>query len=159
MTNDPGSEEFQWPEVSELRPAEAARLLDDIEREATLANKRADTLKKRKAQAKAIVLAVAEDYELESIDTTTAEGQRVKYTPYSFDVFSVTDEEAFKAWAGEDGENYYEQRERLRDDSFRDAMRRRLQDGEPLPPGVTRWTDPRISRTAIKPSNRLSDLS
>lgn len=149
-TNDPGSEDFQWPEVSELRPAEAARLLDDIEAQARMANKRADLLKKRKSQAKQIVLAVAEEYELDAIRTTTGSGAKVQYTPYPFDVFSVTDEEAFKAWAAEDAENYYEHKEKLREDIFLDAMRRRVQDKEPLPPGVTRWTDIRISRTGIK---------
>lgn len=150
MTDDFASEDFQWPEVKDLRPAEAARLLDDIETASREANKRADILKARKAQAKQIALAVAEEYELSAIDTVTYGGQRVRYTPYSFDAFSVDNEEAFKEWAATQSESYYNAAPRLRDDIFRDEMRRRIQDGEPLPPGVRRWTDTRLSRTAVK---------
>lgn len=150
--NDPGSENYQWPEVKNLRPADAARLLDDIEDEARAANKRADILKSRRAQAKQIVLAVAEDYELTAIDTTTNGGQRVRYTPYPFDAFDVEtgNEEAFKAWAATQSESYYDSTPQLREGIFRDEMRRRMQDGEPLPPGVRHWTDTRLSRSAIK---------
>lgn len=148
--SDLAAEDFEWPDVSKLRPAEAARLLDDFERAAAEANRRADRLKSRKAQAKAIALAVAEEYELEAIDTTTNTGQRIRYTPYPFDTFSVDDEAAFKAWADTQHESYFDSSPKLRQQIFLDEMRRRVQDGEPLPPGVRRFTDTRLSRTAIK---------
>lgn len=146
---DIGSEDFRWPEVHELRPAEAARLLDDVEREAALANKRAKRLTERKAQAKQIVLAVADVYELEAIRTTTSAGKAVQYTPYPFDVFSVDNDEAFREWAAAQSESYYDSSPKLREQIFMDEMRRRVQDGEPLPPGVKRWTDTRLSRSAV----------
>lgn len=147
---DPASEDFQWPEVKDLRPVDALRLLDDIEREARLANKRADALKARKAQAKQIALAVLEDYEQESTKIVTAEGRKVIYEKYDIDFFTVDDHEAFKPWSDTQSESYYDASPKLREGIFQDEMRRRAQDGEPLPPGVKQWTDTRLSRTAAK---------
>jgi hypothetical protein len=145
---DYAAEEFEWPEVSELRPADAARLLDDIEREATAANKRADRLKERKAQAKAIVGMVLEEYDQEDVTFRNQDGRKVRYTPYEFTAYRVNDDTAFREWAADEGERFYD--ERLRDGVFRDEMHRRYQDGEPLPPGVLRYTETRYSRSAIK---------
>lgn len=150
MSDDFAAEDFQWPDISSMRPADAGRLLDDIEREAAAANKRADILKKRKAQAKQIVLAVVEDFEQESVDFRTAAGNKVRYTPYAFDVFSVDNREAFDEWAKTQSESYYDPTPKLREGVFLDEMRRRVQDGEPLPPGVKRYSDQRLSRTAAK---------
>lgn len=150
MSEDFADEDFQWPDISSMRPADAGRLLDDIEREAAAANKRADILKKRKAQAKQIVLAVVEDFEQESVDFRTAAGNKVRYTPYAFDVFSVDNREAFDEWAKTQSESYYDPTPKLREGVFLDEMRRRVQDGEPLPPGVKRYSDQRLSRTAAK---------
>lgn len=149
---DPGSEDFQWPEVSKLRPADAGRLLDDIERMAREANARADLLKRRKAQAKQIAVAVLEEYELDALPFTNAEGRKVRYTPYDFDVFDVPpeNEAKFKAWADAQHESYYDSTPRRREGIFLEEMRRRLKDGEPMPPGVRRWTDTRLSRSATK---------
>lgn len=146
---DYASEDFQWPEVKDLRPAQAGRLLDDIERESAAANKRADILKARKAQAKKIVGDVLEEYEQDNVRFTNSEGRSITYTPYEFDVFNIVDEEAFREWAGQQAERYYE--EGLRKGIFLDEMRRRHQDGEPLPPGVQKFTDVRYSRSASKP--------
>jgi hypothetical protein len=148
---DPADEDFQWPSVADLRPADAARLLDDIEQASLRANKRADLLKRRKQEGKALVTAVAEEYELDAIPFTNAQGKRVTYTPYEFDAFTVDDPEEFRLWAMTQNENYFDLSPKLRDGIFRDEMRRRVQDGEPLPPGVRRWTDTRLSRSARKP--------
>lgn len=147
---DFAAEDFAWPEVKDLKPADALRLLDDIEAEARAANKRADTLKRRKAQAKQIALSVLDSYELDSAKTTVGDGRKVLYSTYDFDVFTVDDEAAFKAWAADQSESYYDPTPRLRDQIFLDEMRRRLKDGEPMPPGVRRWTDTRLSRSAVK---------
>lgn len=145
---DFSAEDFEWPQVKDLRPVDALRLLDDIEKEARAANKRAETLKRRKAQAKQIALAVLEEYEQDSTKVTTSDGAKVLYSTYPFDVFSVDDEEAFKGWAETQSESYFDPTPRLRESIFLDEMRRRVQDGEPLPPGVKRWTDTRLSRSA-----------
>jgi hypothetical protein len=145
---DYASEDYQFPEFDALRPADAGRLMDDIEREAQAANRRADRLKSRKAQAKALLNQVLEEYEQDSVRFTNAEGRQVQYTPYPFDVFNVDDEDAFKEWAAGEAERYYDETPRLREDVFRDEMRRRVQDGEDLPPGVRRWTDTKLSRSS-----------
>lgn len=145
---DFASEGFEWPDVKSLRPADALRLLDDIERQAREANKRADDLRRRKAQAKQIALAVMEDYEQESTRVTMHDGNKVNYSTYTFDVFSVDDAAAFRKWAETQSESYFDPTPKLRESVFLDEMRRRVQDGEPLPPGVKRWTDVRLSRTA-----------
>lgn len=142
------SEDFVWPEVRDMRPVDAARLLDDIERAASAANKRAELLKKRKGQAKATLNTVLEIYEQDAVDFTNSDGKRVRYTPYDFDVFNVADEEAFREWAAGESERYYDDTPRLRQEVFLDEMRRRHQDGEALPPGVVKWTDQRLSRSA-----------
>lgn len=147
---DFAADDFEWPQVKDLRPSEAVRLLDDIERESRAANKRADILKARKAQAKQIAVAVLEEYEQPDASAITADGKKVRYTPYPFDAFTVDNPEAFKAWAATQNENYYDSTPKLREEIFRDEMRRRVSDGEDLPPGVRRWTDVRLSRTATK---------
>jgi hypothetical protein len=147
---DPGAEDFKWPEVKDLRPSDAVRLLDDIEAAGRAANKRADILKTRKAQAKQIALAVMEEYDQPDAAAITAGGQKVRYTPYPFDVFSVDDEEAFREWSENQSESYFDASPKLRQSIFLDEMRRRHQDGEPMPPGVRRWTDIRLSRSALK---------
>lgn len=153
MTNvDLGAEEWDFPDLSGLDPAErpdaAAKLWDAIEREATAANKRAAILKSRKAMAKELAIRAVEESPYPSVTVDVGDRQ-VQITPYDWEVFSVKDEAAFKDWAAGEAENYYDDEPRLREGVFLDSMRRRSQDGEPLPPGVVRWVDTRISRTAV----------
>jgi hypothetical protein len=148
--SDPTDENFQWPSPDEIRPVDAGRLMDDIERESMAANKRAKMLTARKAQAKALVDAVLEINELDALPFTTSQGKRVTYTPYEFDAFTVDDYEAFEAWAETQHENYFDNSPKLREGIFRDEMRRRVADGEPLPPGVRRYSEQRLSRSARK---------
>jgi hypothetical protein len=143
---DFASEEYVFPEVSELRPAAAGRLLDAIEREAALANRRADSLRSRKKQAKAILNAVLEEYEQEGVSFVNTEGRKVTYSERPFDAYDVVDEDAFKEWAGGQAETFYG--EALREGVFRDHMRRMDQDGEPLPPGVRKYSETRYSRSS-----------
>lgn len=147
-------DEFIWPDVAGLRVADAVRLLYDIEEQATVANARAERLKKRKATARVIIQQVLEREELESGRAKTRDGKTIQYTPSTRDVFHVTDEEAFKAWAEEDAERYYDDTPRLREGIFLDEMRRRLQDKEPLPPGVQHVPLPTINRTAVASKRR-----
>jgi hypothetical protein len=144
---DPGADEWEWPETAGMRPVDAARLLNTIETEATAANRRAENLKKRKAQAKRIMEGILEDQELDSVRFTTDDGRRIQYTVGdTVDHFSIDDDEAFRQWAQEQAENYFEPA--LRKEMFTDAMRRRVMDGEPLPPGVRRWSDVKLSRSS-----------
>jgi hypothetical protein len=146
---DFGAEEFQWPEVNQLRPAQAARLLDDIERQAAEANKRADRLKSRKAQAQQIVIAVADEYEEESVRFRSNTGRVVQYTPSVKQHFTIENEAEFKEWAGAQSENFYDPEPKLREGVFRDEMRRRMQDGEGLPPGVRKYDAIGLSRSSV----------
>ena len=150
---DYGAEEWEFPSLEDVTPEEAAKLWDAIERQASKANKRAALLKERKAAAKTLAINAVEASPYTSVRIELEDGREVNLTPYDWDVFSVKDEEAFKEWAAGEAENYYDDTPRLRDGVFLDEMRRRVQDQEPLPPGVVRWTDTKISRTAA-PSRR-----
>lgn len=150
MNADPGAKEFEWPEIKDMRPADAARLLYDIEVATTAANARAKRLTSRKAQARKIVEAVAEEYELPEIATITSAGRKVRYRAEPVDYFSIDNPEAFRAWAETQSENYFDPTPKLREGIFRDEMRRRVQDREPLPPGVRRYTDTKLSRSTVQ---------
>lgn len=147
-TRDLASEDFEWPDPGTLLPDEAMRLLDDFEEEAKKANKRADTLKERKRTAKIIALDTLKQYRLKSATTETADGKDVRYTPYDFEIFTVEEPRAFMEWALKQDENYFDNAPKLREEVFLSNMRRMYKDGEPLPPGVKRYTEPRLSRSA-----------
>lgn len=153
FTNDPGSEGWKFPDVTDLDPAAAAKLWNDIEREARQANARAARLKERKATAKNLAIRAIEASPYTSVRVEVDDDREVQITPYQWEVFTLKDEEAFKAWAAEwadeGGENFYDDSPRLRESIFLDEMRRRSQDGEALPPGVLRYEDTKISRTAV----------
>lgn len=141
-------EEFTWPEVATLRVADAVRILYDVETQATEANRRAETLKARKAAARTILQQVLEREELETGRAKVRGGATVQYTPYDWDVFTVVDEDAFRNWAETAAsEAYYAPK--LRDGIFLDEMRRLTQDGQPLPPGVKRTTIQKLNRSAV----------
>lgn len=152
MATEPDSalERLEAAQPGELKPADALRLLDDVEREAREANKRAETLKSAKSKARVIATQVLEQYELDTARTTLADGSTVQYTPYEFRAYRVADEEAFRAWAEGQIENYYDPTPKLREGTLRDECRRRVDDGEPLPPGVVEYTETRLSRSATK---------
>jgi hypothetical protein len=151
---DYGAEDFEFPRVETLDPAEAATLWDQIERESREANKRAARLKERKALAKELALQAVEASPYSSVRIQGAEGRDVQITPYPWTVFRIVDEEAFREWAEGEAERYYDDSPRLRDGVFLDEMRRREEDREPLPPGVTSWTDTKISRTTVAQKRR-----
>lgn len=151
---DYGAEDWQFPNASDMDVVQAGQLWDAIEREARAANRRADLLKARKAQAKALALEVIDASGQTSARVPVADGREVNLTPYTWEVFSVKDEVEFKAWADTAVEDFYDRSPKLREQVFLDEMRRRSQDGEPLPPGVVRWEDTRISRTTAAPRRR-----
>lgn len=142
-------EEFEWPEVNQLRAADAIRLLYDIETQASAANARAERLKLRKATARTILAQVLEREGLESGRAKVRSGRVIQYTPYDWDVFDVVDEEAFNEWAGSQRERFYDPEPKFREGVFLDAMRAMRQNGQPLPPGVKRTTIQKLNRTAV----------
>lgn len=146
---DLGAEEWDFPDPSDLTVPDAARLWYDLDQAATEANKRAARLKQRRAAVKELALQVLDASGQTSARVEVDEDRELQITPYDWEVFSVKDEAAFKDWAAGEAENYYDDEPRLREGVFLDSMRRRSQDGEPLPPGVVRWVDTRISRTAV----------
>jgi hypothetical protein len=149
MGTDYSSEDWEFPDASDMDPAEAAALWDEIERQAREANKRAKRLAERKATAKELAIQTLEASPYTSVRIEGAEGREVQVTPYPWTIHTIKDEAAFKAWAAGEAERYYDATPQLREGVFRDEMRRREQDKEPLPPGVTSWTDTKISRTTV----------
>ena len=87
-----------------LDPADALRLLDDVEREATAANKRAKDLAAAKSRAKTIAIQTLERLELDVAGTRAADGTKLRYTPYEFKAYNVVDEAAFREWEAEQDE-------------------------------------------------------
>lgn len=134
----------------ELDAAEALRLLDDVERAATEANARAKELAKAKSRAKTVAIQVYERLDLDVAGTTAADGTKLRYTPYEFKAYQVVDEEAFREWEAAQDESFYDPTPKLREAILRDECRRRVDDGEPLPPGVREYTETRLSRSAVK---------
>lgn len=154
MTPDLGGEDWEFPDASELSIPEVIRLWYDLDKTATEANKRAARLKERRAAVKDLAIKVVEASGQTSGSAEVEDGREVQITPYPWEIFAITNEAAFKEWAGAEAEAYYDTEPKLREGLFQDSMRRRSQDREPLPPGVKRWEDIRISRTA-KPMRRL----
>ena len=143
-------EEFQWPEPSEMEVADALELLDGITRQLTIANKRAKRLTSRKATATKIALAVLEMKRQPSASIEAPNGRRIQYTPYQVDWFDVDDMDAFLDWAMKQDEVFTDSAPRVVKERMQDYARQLYSDGQPIPPGVRRYTDDRISRTAIK---------
>ncbi len=151
---DYGAEDFEFPDIDALDPSEAAALWDRIEREATAANKRAKRLKERRAIAKDLALKAVENSPYTSVRIEGAEGREVQITPYTWTVFSIVNEDAFREWCAGEAERYYDTTPQLREGVFLEEMRRRDADKEPLPPGVKSWTDMKISRTTVAQRKR-----
>lgn len=151
---DYGAEDFEFPALEGLDPSEAASLWDQIERESREANKRAARLKERKAMAKELALQAIEASPYTSVRIEGAEGRDVQLTPYPWTVFRIVDEAAFREWAEGEAERYYDDSPRLREGVFLEEMRRRDEDHESMPPGVTSWTDTKISRTTVAQRRR-----
>lgn len=151
---DYGAEDFEFPSVEDLDPAEAGQVWDRIERQAREANKRADRLKQRKAIAKELALRAVESSPYTSVRFEGAEGREVQITPSPWTVFRIVNEAEFKAWAEGEAERYYDDSPRLREGVFLEEMRRRDEDGEHLPPGVVSWTDTKISRSTVPQKRR-----
>lgn len=148
MSNiDYAAEDWEFPDASDMEPHEAAALWDEIERQARATNRRKKLLDARKAAAKELALKAIEASPHKRVTIEGAEGRDVTMTPYPWTIHTIKDEEAFKEWAAGEAERYYDSTPRLREDVFRDEMRRREADKEPLPPGVVSWTDFKISRT------------
>lgn len=151
---DLGGEDWEFPDASELDIPAVIKLWYDLDTTATEANKRAARLKERRAAVKDLAIKVVEASGQTGGSAEVGNGREVQITPYPWEVFAITDEAAFKDWAADNAEDFYDSTPKLREGLFQDTMRRMSQDGQPIPPGVKRWEDIRISRTA-KPMRRL----
>lgn len=137
-----------------LAPPPTERLRDVLEYY-DLATRLAASVNKLKAEAdglkrgaKGLAIAKLEDEELDGAPVTI-DGQRVVFSKYEFHAGNITDREAFEAWAREeDGEAYFEPEARVRGELVNALVKQRLDDKEPLPPGVALYSETRLSRTA-----------
>lgn len=146
---DVGAEDFEFPALDDLDPVKAGQLWSAIEMEAREANKRADRLKERKQIAKALTIAAIDASGQTGARVPLPNGREVNLTPYTQDQYSIKNQEEFDAWAAGQAERFYDETPRLREGVFKDHMRMLEQTGQPLPPGVVRWRDTKISRTAV----------
>lgn len=153
----PGDECYRLPDARELNPPQVIKLWHEIERDAREANKRKDRLKDLKAAMQGLALQVVEQSGQTSARAEVEPGRELQITPYDWEVFDIVDRAAFDEWAtqhaDEGGEQFYDSTPRLRESIFLDAMRLLSQNHQPLPPGVRRYTEPRVSKTAV-PSKR-----
>lgn len=149
----PGDEGYQLPDARDLTPPEVIRLWHEIEADAREANKRKDRLKDLKAAIQPLAITVVEESGQTSARAEVENGRELQITPYDWEVFDVIDQKAFDEWRkqyeAEGGEHFYDSSPRLRESIFLEAMRLRSQDHKPLPPGVRRYSEVRISKTAV----------
>lgn len=132
-------------EVEELRPADAMRSVEEAEAAVSEATAALEQARKQKKRAHAVALAVLEAYELDSAKSKVT--KRLFYTE-EFRDFQIKDEGKFRAWEAEQDENYFETQTKLREQIFKDEMRRRDDDREPLPPGVVKVSFPKLKQKA-----------
>ncbi len=126
----------------------ALQTYDSAARAAAAANKAKKEADAEKNNAKAAFLAALEEYELDSA-SATVDGKKVNFSKYEFITGHIQDKGAFREWAEqEDGEAYFEPEARPRGELVNALVRQRIEDGEPLPPGVTTYVETRLSRTA-----------
>lgn len=125
-------------EAEDWKPADAARATWVAEQAVGEANRAVEAARKAKKRAMAITLAVLEQYELDGVPTTLADGRRINYYTELFRTYNIADEGRFSAWEAEQDESYYTTKRVLREDIFLDECRRRHDDDEELPPGVVK---------------------
>lgn len=114
-------------------------------REINQAKKAADSAKRA---AYDVAVAALEEAELDGANATI-DGKKVNFSKYEIVFAHLQSVEEFKEWAAqEDGEAYFEGEPRVRQDLLNALVRQRLDDGEPLPPGVGIYVETRLSRTA-----------
>lgn len=128
-------------------PAAKDAVLEFLEERKKLSalNRQVDAQKKRKREAQQKLLRVLEEEELDSVK---AAGQLASQYDIHFAV--IQDKDAFREWAEQEDEVYFEAEPRIREDELNREVRRRLEDKEPLPPGVGFYTDHRISLQKAK---------
>jgi hypothetical protein len=146
---DLGAEDYEFPSLDDLDPVKAGQLWSAIEMEAAEANRRAARLKERKQVAKALTIAAIDASGQTGARVPLPNGREVNLTPYTQDHYSVKDQAEFEDWAKDQAERFWDETPRFREGVFQDHMRGLEQRGEPLPPGVVRWRDTKISRTAV----------
>lgn len=158
--DDLGAEDWTFPDARELTPPEVIRLWTLLDMAGTEANKRAARLKERRSAVKELALKVldASGQTSARAKVDEAQGREIQITPYDWEAFNIKDPEAFQAWAAEyadeGGEQFYDSSPKLREGIFQDAMRELSQNNQPIPPGVVRFPDVRISRTAVPVKRR-----
>lgn len=53
---------------------------------------------------------------------------------------------AFEKWAADQDEEYLEPNRRVRGDTLNSNMQQMVEDGQPLPPGVSKYTETKVSK-------------
>jgi hypothetical protein len=131
-----------------VRLIDALREYDAATRESARVNKLKKDADAAKNKAKAIVVAKLEEEELDGAPATI-DGTKVRFSKYELPWAVLQDREEFAAWAAEnDPESYFEAEARVRQDLLNALVRQRLDDGEPLPPGLGVSLETKLSRRA-----------
>lgn len=130
-----------------MKLIDALREYDEATRKAAAVNKAKKEADAAKAKARAIVLAKLEEEELDGAPATI-DGKKVHFSKYEMAFGKIDGPEEFRAWAANEDEAYFEPEARVRGELLNALVRQRLDDGEPLPPGVGVYFDTRLSRRA-----------
>lgn len=158
MAVDFGAPEWEFPDFGTMKPGDITRMLYELEAQLAETSARHDRLTKRKAAFRLQVAELARDLGLNALDAVVQDGERkVRYTPDSKDHYSIENQEAFDTWLAEtqQRERYFERPVTLRRQVFEDDMRRRHKDGEPLPPGVKRYTELKLGKSSAPIEKRV----
>ena len=154
----PGDEDYELPKATELTPPDVIRLWHEIEASNREAGQRKNRLKDLAKAMQGLALEVVEQSGQTSARAEVEPGRELQITPYDWEIFDIVDQEAFDEWRqeyeDEGGEHFYDSTPRLRESIFQDAMRLLSQNKRPLPPGVRRYTEPRVSKTAVASRRR-----
>ena len=112
--------------------------------ELTEANRVANEARKAKAEAQRECVQALEREELDS-----AKAGDVLASRYELAFAKLENRELFKEWAKDEDEAYFEPEPRVDESKLNGLVRRLLDDGQPLPPGLGVWFDERISLTKV----------
>jgi hypothetical protein len=138
------------------KPGEAAQAAFEAEQELSQLNTQRKLAKKRKDETRAVLDAILEDLGLNGIDADVLDeegkpsGTRTKYYYVNKDHFDITNYTEVREWAESEDEAYIDPEPALRESLIYQECRRRVEEGLPLPPGITKRSEKELHKTTTK---------
>ena len=135
------------PPGVEVRQRDVVEWHDLLTRLGAIVNQLKTKTDRHKTAAKYAVIDKFAHEEIEGCPVKI-DGTEVFFRQYEFHHPKIENLEAFKAWAEEDDpEAFFEPDRRIRKDVLSGFVKRHVEDGEPLPPGIGLYAETKLSRT------------